>query len=164
MVSAAQSLDDKQFEQKDRQHKILTDKKSSDWKMWLSLVLTYAGFGILTVSNAYLLLRIARTSKFDNATNNLKLLMLDAVDSVHQLLFSIFFTIIFFCSLARIELLIDVLPDLVKNDGEFFRHKLVWSAIFVNTAVHCFIAVIALYINTRQNNSGDVNTVIVRVT
>jgi hypothetical protein len=67
----------------DAVHKILTNKKSSDWKMWLSLVVTYTGFAVLTLSNGLLLLRIAKNPKFDSQCYDAKLLIIDAVDSIH---------------------------------------------------------------------------------
>ena len=63
------------------------------------------------------------------------------------MVFSIFFSLVFFCALARIELLIDVLPDLEKNVAEFRRHKIVYGAICANKLIHCVVAVFAYYSN-----------------
>jgi hypothetical protein len=116
LVGAAKTLSDKEFEQKDRDHKILTDKTSSKIKMWLSLILLYFGFFFLTILNLVFMVMIIKSPKFKAIKDvGYDLLVLDTADSVHQVLFSIFFTIIFYCALARIELLIDVLPDLEKN-------------------------------------------------
>ena len=81
-------------------------------------------------------------------------------------MFSIFFAIIFYCALARIELLIDVLPDLEKNSNEFFKHKLVWGAIFMNKIIHCLVAFSGLYCNWAYTPSvdKDANPVVVKIT
>jgi hypothetical protein len=166
MLAAAQSLDDKEFERKDANHRTLTNKKTSDWKMWLSLTFLYLTYIGLTVSNVVILLIIATSPDFKQSTGDLKLFTLDAVDSVHEVMFSAFFTLLFFCALRRIELLIDVLPDLEKNDVEFRRNKYVWGAIFVNKVVHCAISVGAFIINENltPGDNTDVNPYITKMT
>lgn len=124
--------------------------------MWLSLVLTYAGFIVITVSNIYVLVLIKNGDIFSNSSNTL--LLIAAVDDLHQVIFCAFFTIIFFCALSRIELLIDVLPDLVKNTEEFKRHKLVWGAIFVNTFVHTFVSCLAVVLYNNDTPSPVIET------
>ena len=53
MLGAAKTLSEKEFEQKDKQHKVLTNKIASKIKMWLSLILLYAGFLFLTLTNYF---------------------------------------------------------------------------------------------------------------
>lgn len=67
MVSAAETQDDAMFERMDTVHKVLTNKASSDWKMWLSLVATYTGFAVLTISNGFILVRVARSPNFEQS-------------------------------------------------------------------------------------------------
>lgn len=93
------------------------------------------------------------------------MMIIDAVDSVHQVGFALFFTLIFFCALSRIELLIDVLPDLEKNRDAFMMHKIVWAAIAVNEIFHSIIACTALYLNSNltPDNANDVNPYVVKL-
>lgn len=68
MVGAAQSLDEAAFEKKDAQHKVLTDKTSSDWKMWLSLLFCYTGYVALEFSNIFILKRVTNLPFFKTST------------------------------------------------------------------------------------------------
>lgn len=163
MLSAAQSLDEKEFERKDADHKILTDKIGSKWKMQLSLSVLYITYFGFTFSNIFFLTKVAKSPQFDLSNGDLKILILDAVDGIHEVMFSAVFTLLFVCALRRIELLIDTLPDLEKNTEEFRRHKLVWGLIFANKVLHSTIAVSALIIN-RNLTPGDKTDVDISIT
>jgi hypothetical protein len=65
-------------------------------------------------------------------------------------MFAVFFTVIFFCALARIELLIDILPDIEKKKDAFLTHKIVWGTIAANETLHCLVAWLVLYINNGE--------------
>jgi len=166
MLSAAQSLDEKEFERKDKNHKILTDKNGSKWKMQLSLSVLYITYLCFSFSNIYFLTKVAKSPQFDLSNGELKLLILDAVDGIHEVMFSAFFTLLFVCALRRIELLIDTLPDLEKNTEQFRIHKLVWGLIFANKVTHAAIAVSALIINKNltPDDQTDVNITITSLT
>ena len=122
--------------------------------MQLSLTMLYITYIGFTLSNIFFLTKVAKSSQFNLSNGDLKLLILDAVDSIHEVAFSAVFTLLFVCALRRIELLIETLPDLEKNTEEFRRHKLVWGAIFANKVVHCAIAVTAVIAN-RNLTPGD---------
>ena len=148
MVSAAETQDDAQFEKMASDHKLLTNKRKSECLMTIWLAATYTGFALLTISNTWIIIRVAQNIRFEQSDSNLKMMIIDAFDSIHQVVFAVFFTIIFFFALARIELLIDVLPDIDKNRDAFLMHKIVWGAIAVNMIVHCIIAITALILNS----------------
>ena len=65
------------------------------------------------------------------------------------------FTLVFFCALARIELLIEVLPDLEKNKTEFNRHKIVYGAIVTNKLLHCIVVFIG-YIGSQTSTHPQI--------
>lgn len=123
-----------------KNHSILTDKKWSTIKMWLSLVLIYTMLTVGTISNYFFLQWVKNNPYFDAETADQRLVAFEFVDSLHQLFYSIFFSIVFFLALARIELLIEVLTDLEKNKREFRRHKIVYGAIMANKIVHSIIS------------------------
>ena len=108
--------------------------------MWLSLVLVYTMFFVGTVSNYFLLQWVRNDPHFNADTEDQRLVAFEFVDSLHQLVFSVFFSIFFFLALARIELLIEVLTDLEKNKREFRRHKIVYGAIVANKIVHSIVS------------------------
>jgi hypothetical protein len=51
--------------------------------MWLSLVATYTGFAIFSISNALLLFRVAKNPNFTSADTDLKVMIIDVVDTTH---------------------------------------------------------------------------------
>lgn len=66
-----------------KNHHILTDKKWSTIKMWLSLVLIYTMITVGTISNYFLLQWVRNNPYFNAETADLRLVAFEFVDSLH---------------------------------------------------------------------------------